>query len=158
MAIIIFLCGGKNKRAPLGCSLLSYLDSNQDKLIQSQMCYRYTIGQSPFYRASVSPKAGAKVQTFSELAKYFFYFPVSGRLFLLSSNVLFGQYFCAPKSFRPASGRCRRCLFAVIWPLSERCSDGAKRRRCTVAVTGCRRPRSSLPWRSFQAQVCRSGG
>ncbi len=27
-------------------SLLSYLDSNQDKLIQSQMCYRYTIGQS----------------------------------------------------------------------------------------------------------------
>ena len=24
---------------------LSYLDSNQDKLIQSQMCYRYTIGQ-----------------------------------------------------------------------------------------------------------------
>ena len=25
--------------------LLSYLDSNQDKLIQSQMCYRYTIGQ-----------------------------------------------------------------------------------------------------------------
>ena len=29
-----------------GTSLLSYLDSNQDKLIQSQMCYRYTIGQS----------------------------------------------------------------------------------------------------------------
>ncbi len=27
---------------------LSYLDSNQDKLIQSQMCYRYTIGQFIF--------------------------------------------------------------------------------------------------------------
>ena len=25
--------------------LLSYQDSNLDKLIQSQMCYRYTIGQ-----------------------------------------------------------------------------------------------------------------
>ena len=30
-------------------SVLSYLDSNQDKLIQSQMCYRYTIGQSVFF-------------------------------------------------------------------------------------------------------------
>ena len=30
----------------LSAALLSYLDSNQDKLIQSQMCYRYTIGQS----------------------------------------------------------------------------------------------------------------
>ncbi len=29
----------------MGRLLLSYLDSNQDKLIQSQMCYRYTIGQ-----------------------------------------------------------------------------------------------------------------
>ena len=28
-----------------GEGVLSYLDSNQDKLIQSQMCYRYTIGQ-----------------------------------------------------------------------------------------------------------------
>ena len=39
--------GGEKKEAPFGgCFLLSYLDSNQDKLIQSQMCYRYTIGQS----------------------------------------------------------------------------------------------------------------
>ena len=45
--------------------LLSYLDSNQDKLIQSQMCYRYTIGQS----VSFLSKAGAKVQPFSELTK-----------------------------------------------------------------------------------------
>ena len=45
--------------------LLSYLDSNQDKLIQSQMCYRYTIGQSVFFLS----KAGAKVLTFSKLAK-----------------------------------------------------------------------------------------
>ncbi len=60
--------------------LLSYLDSNQDKLIQSQMCYRYTIGQTLFrttvfeclIRASVFPKTGAKVQTFSILAKLFF--------------------------------------------------------------------------------------
>ena len=33
----------------MGRLLLSYLDSNQDKLIQSQMCYRYTIGQSVFF-------------------------------------------------------------------------------------------------------------
>ncbi len=34
------------KGTETGASSLSYLDSNQDKLIQSQMCYRYTIGQS----------------------------------------------------------------------------------------------------------------
>lgn len=41
-----------NKKAPnyvSGLPLLSYLDSNQDKLIQSQMCYRYTIGQSVLF-------------------------------------------------------------------------------------------------------------
>ena len=48
--------------------LLSYLDSNQDKLIQSQMCYRYTIGQT---RLSLS-KAGAKVLTFSDMEKNIF--------------------------------------------------------------------------------------
>lgn len=93
MARIIFLCGGKNKRAPFQCSLLSYLDSNQDKLIQSQMCYRYTIGQSPFYRASVSPKAGAKVQTFSELAKYFFAIAFLSLSYLLYISVLFALFF-----------------------------------------------------------------
>ena len=37
----------KKRNTLMGVSfLLSYLDSNQDKLIQSQMCYRYTIGQS----------------------------------------------------------------------------------------------------------------
>ena len=41
--------GVNKKKTPcFGASLLSYLDSNQDKLIQSQMCYRYTIGQSVF--------------------------------------------------------------------------------------------------------------
>ena len=49
------------------CSLLSYLDSNQDKLIQSQMCYRYTIGQTQLPLS----KAGAKVHTFLLLAKFF---------------------------------------------------------------------------------------
>lgn len=52
-----------------GHPLLSYLDSNQDKLIQSQMCYRYTIGQSAFVFLS---KTGAKVQPFLELTKFFF--------------------------------------------------------------------------------------
>ncbi len=33
--------------------LLSYLDSNQDKLIQSQMCYRYTIGHCQFRIANL---------------------------------------------------------------------------------------------------------
>ncbi len=93
MAIIFFLCGGKNKRAPFQCSLLSYLDSNQDKLIQSQMCYRYTIGQSPFYRASVSPKAGAKVLTFSELTKYFFAIAFLSLSYLLYISVLFALFF-----------------------------------------------------------------
>ena len=38
--------GTENKKALIiRAHLLSYLDSNQDKLIQSQMCYRYTIGQ-----------------------------------------------------------------------------------------------------------------
>ena len=51
--------------------LLSYLDSNQDKLIQSQMCYRYTIGQSVFFFAFLFLKAGAKILTFLILAKFF---------------------------------------------------------------------------------------
>ena len=49
MKIILFalIISNKKKEVPkcFGTSLLSYLDSNQDKLIQSQMCYRYTIGQ-----------------------------------------------------------------------------------------------------------------
>ena len=93
MAEIIFPQWRKNKRAPFQCSLLSYLDSNQDKLIQSQMCYRYTIGQSPFYRASVSPKAGAKVQTFSQLAKYFFVIAFLPLSYLLYISVLFALFF-----------------------------------------------------------------
>lgn len=102
MAIIIFLCGGKNKRALFQCSLLSYLDSNQDKLIQSQMCYRYTIGQSLFFAFFFSLKAGAKVLTFSELAKYFFCIPTLLLLFLLYSNVLFDQYFLCSEVFPPS--------------------------------------------------------
>ena len=39
----------KKEHRLVRCSLLSYLDSNQDKLIQSQMCYRYTIGQSVLF-------------------------------------------------------------------------------------------------------------
>ena len=50
--------------------MLSYLDSNQDKLIQSQMCYRYTIGQYQFFPL----KAGAKVPSFLILTKFFFDF------------------------------------------------------------------------------------
>ena len=57
----------KEKSTETQCSLLSYLDSNQDKLIQSQMCYRYTIGHCRF----VSSKTGAKVLTFSNMAKFF---------------------------------------------------------------------------------------
>ena len=60
---------GNKKSTLFGCSVLSYLDSNQDKLIQSQMCYRYTIGQSVFYCS----KAGAKVQTFLKPAKFFLF-------------------------------------------------------------------------------------
>ena len=89
MAIIFFLCGGKNKRAPFQCSLLSYLDSNQDKLIQSQMCYRYTIGQSVFFLLSFSSKAGAKVLTFSQLAKYFFVMNLVSVSYSLYLSVLF---------------------------------------------------------------------
>ena len=37
--------GAKRKSPEIQGFVLSYLDSNQDKLIQSQMCYRYTIGQ-----------------------------------------------------------------------------------------------------------------
>ena len=51
--------------------LLSYLDSNQDKLIQSQMCYRYTIGQSYLFITLFLSKAGAKVLTFYKLTKLF---------------------------------------------------------------------------------------
>ncbi len=93
MAIIIFLCGGKNKRAPFQCSLLSYLDSNQDKLIQSQMCYRYTIGQSLFFAFFFSLKAGAKVLTFSELTKYFFAIAFLSLSYLLYISVLFALFF-----------------------------------------------------------------
>ncbi len=52
--------------------LLSYLDSNQDKLIQSQMCYRYTIGHYLVFRCFFLSKAGAKVHTFFYMAKLFF--------------------------------------------------------------------------------------
>lgn len=47
--------------------LLSYQDSNLDKLIQSQMCYRYTIGQFRFFLL----KSGAKVLCFFECSKFF---------------------------------------------------------------------------------------
>ena len=93
MARIIFLCGGKNKRAPFQCSSLSYLDSNQDKLIQSQMCYRYTIGQSLFFAFFFSLKAGAKVLTFSELTKYFFAIAFLSLSYLLYISVLFALFF-----------------------------------------------------------------
>lgn len=53
--------------------LLSYLDSNQDKLIQSQMCYRYTIGQSVLF---FSLKNGCKSTTFFETGKIFFDYDV----------------------------------------------------------------------------------
>ena len=43
---------------------MSYLDSNQDKLIQSQMCYRYTIGQSVFFLAFSSQKRVQKYNLF----------------------------------------------------------------------------------------------
>ena len=70
--------GGKKKRQePLtfsGSVVLSYLDSNQDKLIQSQMCYRYTIGQSRFSGFLTLSKAVAKVLTFRKLTKSFFHF------------------------------------------------------------------------------------
>ena len=63
-------------------SVLSYLDSNQDKLIQSQMCYRYTIGQSVFFfpfrgkvhslrSCSFSFESGCKSTTFFGTGKIF---------------------------------------------------------------------------------------
>lgn len=48
--------------------LLSYLDSNQDKLIQSQMCYRYTIGQSVCFLLEI----GCKSTKFFRTDKIFF--------------------------------------------------------------------------------------
>ena len=69
--------------------LLSYLDSNQDKLIQSQMCYRYTIGHSHFSRrlgVSIGLKSGAKVRFFFQLANFFFFwFDFNYVLFKLSA-------------------------------------------------------------------------
>ena len=64
--------------------LLSYLDSNQDKLIQSQMCYRYTIGQSQLFSFSEERftrftcvlfplKSGCKSTNFLQTDKIFFY-------------------------------------------------------------------------------------
>lgn len=50
------------------CLLLSNQDSNLDWLIQSQMCYHYTIGQTRFSRS----KADAKVELFLKIAKFFF--------------------------------------------------------------------------------------
>ena len=47
---------------------MSYLDSNQDKLIQSQMCYHYTIGQNG---AFFSRKRVQKYYFFSELQIFF---------------------------------------------------------------------------------------
>lgn len=68
MAKFFFLSRIKKASDNLSGALeLSYLDSNQDKLIQSQMCYRYTIGQSVCFLS----KTGAKVQRFYELTKFF---------------------------------------------------------------------------------------
>ena len=63
-----------------GLPLLSYLDSNQDKLIQSQMCYRYTIGQSVLFllrdvslhKVAFRFKNGCKSTTFFETDQIFF--------------------------------------------------------------------------------------
>ncbi len=57
----------------LGGFLLSIQDSNLDWLIQSQMCYHYTNGQTLLLRCSArllfSSKASAKIHSFSVLAK-----------------------------------------------------------------------------------------
>ncbi len=58
---------GIKKSTLIWVLLLSYQDSNLDKLIQSQMCYRYTIGQFRFFLL----KSGAKVLCFFECSKFF---------------------------------------------------------------------------------------
>jgi len=57
-----------------------------------------------------------------------------------------------PACFRPLSAMPFRRNMASVGEVLRR----RLRRRSTVAVTGCRRPRLSLPWRSSPAQVCRS--
>ena len=67
--------------------MLSIQDSNLDWLIQSQMCYHYTNGQTwfafifgslfgslrvPFIGLLYLSKAGAKIRTFFDMAKLFF--------------------------------------------------------------------------------------
>ena len=67
--------------------MLSIQDSNLDWLIQSQMCYHYTNGQTwfafifgslfgslrvPFIGLLYLSKAGAKIRLFFELTKFFF--------------------------------------------------------------------------------------
>lgn len=64
--IALNLLIGIKKVRPKSLTELSYQDSNLDKLIQSQMCYRYTIGQC-FHLE----KSGAKVLFFFDMNKYF---------------------------------------------------------------------------------------
>lgn len=54
--------------------LLSIQDSNLDWLIQSQMCYHYTNGQS----LSFLSKTFAKIQRFCEIDKFIFVFLLFG--------------------------------------------------------------------------------
>ena len=121
----------KQRRHPcVGVFLLSYLDSNQDKLIQSQMCYRYTIGQSLVVR-------------------------LKSRTFALKSGCKSTNFFRSDQIFFSQGGRelgietinQRLACFKFQFPI-----------RGFSAVRGCRRLRSSRLLPSFRAPVCRSAG
>lgn len=87
--------GGEIKKAEIGvisAFLLSIQDSNLDWLIQSQMCYHYTNGQTLIgllEKMSFISKAGAKVLLFFHMAKKYF---VHAPLLLVLQENNFSQF------------------------------------------------------------------
>ena len=78
----------KSRNPKISAFLLSIQDSNLDWLIQSQMCYHYTNGQSCYFsfgRLSFLSKAGAKVLLFFQLTKNYFLY--SSLLTVFQQNI-----------------------------------------------------------------------
>ena len=94
---------GKQKNAAallLAAFLLSIQDSNLDWLIQSQMCYHYTNGQSRV----VSFEIGCKSTTFFAYSKIFFCFSLLCGLEGLIYRWLLGEKIVGMGMGNPAEG------------------------------------------------------
>ena len=116
--------------------LLSIQDSNLDWLIQSQMCYHYTNGQSLFFsreRSFVPLKSGCKSTTFLSNSKVFFY----NNLFCIDCQVnIFYNHVsrCAAKTYIKQYKNGFSHLFELVYLLHKMPFGSRGKRRVAALV------------------------